>query len=138
MLLTKSAFERGKQFIKTQRRPLDVARLHFHFEGGPASAVFAELKKLQNVDGGFGHALETDLRAPESSAVCTSIAFHILRDVGEKSQNLSGPAIQYLLRTFEGDKFRWRIIPKEVENSPHAPWWSQDGLEESFAGFAFN
>jgi hypothetical protein len=139
MMLSKMAFVRGLRFIEEKGRPLEVARMRFHFEAAPAKDVVAELQKFQNKDGGFGKALEPDLRAPESSALGTSIAFQILREIGgEAGDDLTSAAIQYLLRTFDHKSMTWRIIPQEAEKSPHAPWWTQAGLEEGFNAFLLN
>jgi hypothetical protein len=137
--LSRTAFERGKRFIESHGRPLEVARMRFHFDGAPAEDAIAELRAFQNADGGFGHALEPDLRAPESSALATSVAFQVLREIGVMdAEDVVSPAIDYIVATIDRSHLRWRIIPEEAGNSPHAPWWSQDGLEENFGSFALN
>lgn len=138
-MLSKAAFIRSRNFIETTGRSLEVALLRFHFDAGLANDVAAELAKFQNADGGFGNALEPDLRAPESSALGTSKAFQILREIGGDAFNgMASSAVQYLLRTLDGNKLIWRIIPQEAENSPHAPWWTSLGLEERFGSFSLN
>lgn len=97
------------------------------------------LKKYQNGDGGFGHALEPDLRTDESSALCTSIAFQVLRSIQAKPDDvLVSKGIAYLLQTLDREKGCWRIIPRATEQSPHAPWWNQGGRENVFDGFSLN
>jgi len=68
--LSREAFDRARQFLKTQARPLDRAMFEYRFEGASAESVIAELARFQNDDGGFGRALEPDLRTPDSSARC--------------------------------------------------------------------
>jgi hypothetical protein len=136
--LGKNDFERARRFIEDHGRPLEVARLHVFFDGAPAEEVIKELAHFQNPEGGFGRALESDLRTPDSSALATSVAFQILREVGAKNNELAAPAVDYLLHTIDQSRLRWAMIPESAENSPHAPWWSQAGLQESFGFFRLN
>lgn len=137
-MLTKEAFERSRSFVERNARPLEKVRLRFHFDRTPASLVSEELEKFQNADGGFGHALEPDLRTPVSSALATSVAFQILRETGGDPGATVADAVDYLLRTCDGTRLSWRIIPEIAAESPHAPWWNQAGLEEGFNHFQLN
>lgn len=139
MVLGKEALDRAGAFIETKGRPLEKARFHYHFRGGPAGDVMAELKKFQNRDGGFGKALEPDVRALESSALCTSVAFQLIREIRtDASDAMASTAIGYLLDTFDNTGIVWRIIPETTGNSPHPPWWEQEGLAERFNNFSLN
>lgn len=51
------------------------------FERAPPERVVAELARFQNDDGGFGYALEPDLRTPSSSALATGIGLHMLKEL---------------------------------------------------------
>ena len=53
--LSREAFDRARDFIKAQARPLDRALFEHRFEGASADLVIAELACFQNDDGGFGH-----------------------------------------------------------------------------------
>lgn len=127
--LSKESFEKAKVWIENNARPLEKARMHSHFDGGDESEVIKELLKFQNTDGGFGHALEPDLRTPNSSILATSLAFQIQYI---ESSN------KYLLNNYDRKNKTWRIIPPSAEDSPHAPWWNQIGREEHFSGFHLN
>ena len=138
-MLTKAAFEASRQFIETTARPLEIARFRHAFDGASVILVFDTLKSYQNPDGGFGHALEPDLRANESSVLCTSIAFQVLTSIhATPDQALVTAGIAYLLETLDREKCHWRIIPGEAEHSPHAPWWNQAGREKEFDSFSLN
>ena len=113
--------------------------MRFHFDSAPADAVSAELGKYQNADGGFGNALEPDLRAPESSALATSIAFQIIRETGgAPSENMASGATDYLVNTFDEARLTWRIVPRSAEGSAHAPWWNQSAGANAFDSFSLN
>jgi len=138
-LLPNAAFLAARRFIETTARPLEVARLRFHFDQASSESVRTALDACRNADGGFGHALEPDLRAAESSALCTSLALQVLRATRAPSTQAYGSAsIVYLLNCREQQNAVWRIIPKSAERSPHAPWWNQIGREEAFEGFSLN
>ena len=138
-MLTRTALEASRQFIEQKGRPLEIARFHYAFNGASANSVVAALKEFQNPDGGFGHGLEPDLRTNDSSALCTSIAFQVLRSINGTSDHecVSG-AIAYLLKTLDQKEWHWPIIPKSAQQSPHAPWWEQSDEEEKSELFSLN
>lgn len=138
-LFTKEQQNKAKEFMMISARPLEKVLYRYHFEDGSREEVWKELEHFQNSDGGFGHAMEPDLRAPESSALATSHALEILRELKTPAENpLVNNAIAYLVNTYEREKGVWRIIPKTTETSPHAPWWNQEQLEETFDHFLSN
>ena len=137
-LLKYEAFEASRQFIETTARPLEIARFRHAFAGGSVEAVFDALRRYQNSDGGFGHALEPDLRTKESSALCTSIAFQVLRSAQAKPDQAFVSGIHFFLETLDRAEGHWRIIPTSANESPHAPWWDQKGRENIFNCFSLN
>ena len=139
MFFCKDFLKRARYYMANNARPLEKDRFRYHFDNGSAGEVITELKKYQNADGGFGNALESDLRALESSALGTSVAFQVLREVGKyEPDEMTTNAIRYLIDTFDDEKITWRIIPKTAESYPHAPWWMQEGREEQFNAFSLN
>ena len=101
--------------------------------------MLAELARFQNPDGGFGRALEPDLRTPASSAVATWHAFQIFRELGTPGEHpLVRGAVAYLLATFDSRDRVWAIVPPEVEAAPHAPWWTHATIDSSFGGSRIN
>ena len=79
-ILSKQAFTRARDFIYSKARPLERAMFAFHFEGGAVDDVLIALSQFQNEDGGFGQALEPDLRTPTSSALATGEGLYILKE----------------------------------------------------------
>ena len=138
-MLSRKAFAYSREFVEKAARPLELARFHYHFDGGSGQSVLDELRKYRNADGGYGHALEPDLRANESSALCTSIAFQIIRSTEMEADDASvSTSIVYLLETMDRDNLHWRSIPKSAESSPHAPWWNQADREDVLDSFSLN
>lgn len=137
--LRREAFARARQFLKTQARPLEGALFAHWFEGASAGESLAELAAFQNEDGGFGRALEPDLRTPSSSALATAMGLRLLKELGCGADHpLVGRAMGYLLAT--GEKGIWRIAPSDTNSHPHAPWWHDEegSLARTFGNFAVN
>lgn len=136
--LDRNGYERARQFLLTQARPLERELFRYHFETWKSGRVVAELLPFANDDGGFGHAFEPDCRSPSSSALATSLGLQTLRVLGRSSVDppVVG-ALQYLMETCDPSTHVWRPVPLDVNDYPHAPWWhDQDGsLERSFDRF---
>ncbi len=102
--LTAEQFAHAQNFLCSQARPLEKAIFELEFEGGSVDGVLSELRKFQNPDGGFGQALEPDVRTPTSSALCTEMG---LRYLAERSLPADHPmvkaAVKYLLESFNNE-----------------------------------
>jgi len=136
--LSQAAFERARQFLLQQARPLERALFLQRFEGAGSQDVLAALSAFQNDDGGFGRALEPDLRSPSSSALATAIGLQTLVELDCPAEEPRvRRAVAYLLATHDERTGVWRVAPRDVNAYPHAPWWhDQDGsLERTFDGF---
>lgn len=137
--LTPPQWHAAREHLFQHARPLEAARYRYHFEGGAAAEVLAALTAFKNDDGGFGHALEPDLRTPASSVLATSVAFQVMAEVDAPADHpLVQDALAYLLASFDSAAQRWPIIPPEAEAAPRAFWWAADGLEDRFGRFALN
>ena len=122
-----------------QGRGLDQRRFEFHFETGSADAVLAALAPYQNDDGGFGNSLEPDIRTSASSAIATTVGFQALREIRAPVEHtLARKGIEYFVATFDESRQVWPIIPPEVAEAPHAPWWNYDSSAETFGQFLVN
>lgn len=137
--LSRETFERAIDFLRHEARPLERALYEYHFENGSRTAVLAALAPYQNADGGFGHGLEPDIRAPGSSVIATTRAMDVLRAIRATEDTPGLPAaLTYLIDSYDIDSERWPIVPAAVEDAPHAPWWTYEQTEESFQGFWAN
>lgn len=135
MKLSEDQFRRAVNFIESRARPLEKSLYAYHFAGGAVEEVLDELAKFQNGDGGFGRGLETDLRLDDSSVIATTIAFQRFREVHAPADHpIVIKACRYLASTYDADHVKWHIIPTNVDDAPHAPWWVHDGdLEKSMS-----
>jgi len=101
-LLRRPAYERAVHYLRHEARPLEKALYEFHFENGRRTNVLAALVPYQNHDGGFGHALEPDLRAPASSVIATVTALAVLRQIGADEDTPGLPAaLAYLMDAYD-------------------------------------
>jgi len=123
--LSQAKFDRARAFLMTNGRLLERALFAHHFESGKVEGVLTALAAYQNEDGGFGNALEPDIRLPASSPLVTTVALQILRDIGATSDTLMvQQAIAYLLNSYNPDGEAWLSVPPEVNDYPHAFWWT--------------
>ena len=136
--LTRENYRKAEAYIFSMGRSLDQALFRLVFEDGSLQEFVDALSAYQNPDGGFGNALEPDIRASTSSAVATQAAFDYLHTAGVTKNDLIQKAITYLVQTFDSDNGVWPIIPPEVEDAPHAPWWSYEDSAKNFDNFKAN
>ncbi|MEU9362341.1 hypothetical protein AB0D35_30215 [Streptomyces sp. NPDC048301] len=73
---------RAEQFIWLTARVLEQRRFAHLFLGGGAESVETALSAYRNEDGGYGHALEPDLRGPVSQPLHTAHALSVLDSIG--------------------------------------------------------
>ena len=138
-MLTAQAFQKAQAYLFEQGRELEQTLFAYHFAEGVREPVLATLAAYQNVDGGFGHALEPDLRTPASASVATQQGFNVFRAIDAPSTDvLVRRAVDYLLLTFNSVRNVWPIIPPEAEHAPHAPWWNYAESAQNFGGFLAN
>ncbi|WP_424211472.1 hypothetical protein ACN20G_04820 [Streptomyces sp. BI20] len=76
------ALARAEQFIWLTARVLEQRRFAFHFLGAEADPVETALGPYLNPDGGYGHALDPDLRGPLSQPLHTLHALRVLDSLG--------------------------------------------------------
>jgi hypothetical protein len=117
--------ERANDYIYRNGRLLERVHFAFLFENGSAAHVVDALRPYQNSDGGFGNALEPDMRAPSSQPMHVDMALRILDDVGAFNDSLVGRSVDWLQSIAVPDGgLPWVLF--SVQDYPHAPWWIVD------------
>src|SRR5829696_9134874 len=71
----------AETFVLANARLLDRHRLAALLHGAPVAPVLDALRAYRNPDGGFGHALEPDVRAPESEPAAVLHALEVLAGI---------------------------------------------------------
>jgi len=122
MALTRTtALSRAEQFIWLTARVLEQRRFEYHFLDGSADAVDTALDAYRNPDGGYGHALEPDLRGPVSQPLHVATAMRVLDSVGR----CKGPRMEAVCRYLTGVSTRDGALPAvhpSLRGYPAAPW----------------
>jgi hypothetical protein len=120
----------AERFVWASARLLDRHRYTLLFADGPAEPVLAALSGYQNPDGGFGHALEPDLRSPGSQPAPTLYALEMLAEAGRLDHDMAVRALAWVSRIARPDGGVPSALPG-FEEYPHAPWWTTEmGTDE--------
>lgn len=120
--MDQSIVSRAEGFIWRNARLLERHRFAFHFKGGSRQAVIDALCAYQNPDGGFGNALEPDIRCPDSQPVPTQVALEILDAVGPDPDMLARLCAWLPTVTTAEGGIPW-LLPS-AHAYPRAPWWN--------------
>ena len=114
----------ARGFMAGHARLLDRRRFELLFDGGHAEPVLAALRAYRNADGGYGHGLEPDLRAPESQPAAAWHAFEVLADVAPVTAPEAVELCDYLDAVALPDGGLPLGLPIE-DPSGTAPFWAQ-------------
>jgi len=110
-------------FIWSTARLLDRHRYAMLFGERSADPVLAALSGYRNPDGGFGHALEPDLRCPGSQPAATLSALETLREAGRLDSEMARGGRAWVGQVAAADGGIPQALPG-FERYPHAPWWT--------------
>jgi hypothetical protein len=115
-------FDAAAQFIAGHARVLDRRLFERLFAGGPAGPVRDAVAAYRNTDGGFGHALEPDLRTAASQPAAVEMALRIMDAADAWDEDLVGDAVDWLVSVAPAEGGAGFVRPT-VSEGPHAPWW---------------
>jgi hypothetical protein len=93
----------AERFVLSNARLLDRHRTAVLLDGAPVELVLDALRAYRNSDGGFGHALEPDIRAPTSEPSSTLHALRVLAGVGALDDPMVGEAAAWVATIAEPD-----------------------------------
>lgn len=111
----------AEQFIYANGRLLDRHRLAALLHQAPSGPVLDALRAYRNTDGGFGHALEPDVRAPGSEPAATLHALEVLDELGALGDPMVVAAAAWVPSIARPDASVPFVLPSS-ESYPHAPW----------------
>ncbi|MBM9618978.1 hypothetical protein [Streptomyces zhihengii] len=118
---TASSLARAEHFVWLTARVLEQRRFAYHFLGGGADPVETALFAYLNDDGGYGHALEPDLRGPVSQPLHTAHALRVLDSIGRCGGLRVERMCRYLTEVSTADGALPAIHPSQ-RGYPHAPF----------------
>ncbi|SBW27061.1 hypothetical protein FDG2_5140 [Candidatus Protofrankia californiensis] len=114
------------QFVYANARLLDRRRLEYLMGTTTAEQVIEALRAYQNADGGFGHALEPDMRAPGSEPAATLLALETLVEIGVTQHPMIDAAAHWVASAASPDG----TLPQMSATGagyPHAPFINPGG-----------
>ena len=124
----------AERFAHADARLLDRHRLAVLLHGAPVAPVLDALRAYRNPDGGFGHALEPDVRAPESEPAAVLHALEVLAGIEALDDPLVADAAAWIATIADPDGGVPFVMPTAAAH-PHAPWMvpSEGGSHLTFA-----
>ncbi|MEV4398493.1 hypothetical protein [Nonomuraea sp. NPDC049607] len=117
--------DRAAHFLRLHGRLLDRLRFEALFASGSRDRVLDALRCHQNADGGFGNALEPDLRGAGSQPQPVEVAFWILDELDAFDSPMVAAACDYLVGITAAGGGVPFVLPS-VRDTPRAPWWQTD------------
>lgn len=124
--VTSEALAAAERYLLLNGRLIDRLRFAYLFRNGAAAPVRRALRAYANADGGFGNALEPDLRGAGSQPQPVEVAFHLLDETTSRDEPFDGrlvrSACDYLVRISAADGGVPFVLPS-VREAPAAPWW---------------
>ena len=92
--------------------------------------MLGELSKFQKDDGGFGHAMEPDVRMTNSSPLCSSVAFQVLRELEvSDDREIVHSAIGYFANSYQPKIGGWDPTGPDVDDYDRAAWCDYSPIE---------
>ncbi|MDF9816047.1 hypothetical protein [Streptomyces sp. SPB162] len=115
---------RAEHFVWLTARVLEQRRFTYHFlddSDAAVDAVETALNAYRNDDGGFGHALEPDLRGPVSQPLHTAHALRVLDGIGRCGGQRAERVCRYLTEVSTAEGALPAVHPS-LRGYPAAPW----------------
>jgi len=117
----------ARSFILTNGRLLERRLFEVRFANASPAAIAQVIRAYRNPDGGLGHALESDLRCPESQPLFVEVGLAALCEAGCRDQELALSVCPFL----ESVSDERGLVPPILDTalrSPHATHWTQSAL----------
>lgn len=119
----------ARRFLYDDARLLERHRAAVLLDDAPVEPVLAALRAYRTGDEGWGHALEPDLRGPDSQVSAAMSALEVLAEVGASNDRLVGETADWLRSVTLPDGRVPHVLPT-ASGYPRAPW-----MQPGDAGF---
>ena len=120
--MTTPDFDKAATFLAANARVLDICRFERLFRGGDAAPLRAAVAAYRNQDGGFGHALEPDLRVPASQPAALAMALRVMDEADCWDEDLVRGGCDWLVSVAPAEGGVAFAMP-DLDGGAHAPWW---------------
>lgn len=121
-------FKKARDFVYANGQLWERALFAYCFQDGALEHVHACLHAYRNPDGGFGHALEHDIRYPHSHPLAMEYLLRVLHDTGLPAGDLLDGAAAWVEVNQNADGSLKN--PPDLLDYPHAPWWNDGGQNQ--------
>ena len=121
--------EKGINFIWENARFLERAIFEHQFYGGSDERILEILRTYQNKDGGFGHALEPDMRTPESQPLFVEFALRTLYECNLRDLEVAYQVCDFLSQHADLERGIPPLLPSS-RNYPRAAHWDNQKWEQ--------
>ena len=118
-----ASIDRAVEFIWRNARLLERAIFARVFLNGSPQAVIDALTAYRNPDGGFGNALEADMRAPGSTPLACEVALRALHEADIREPALASGMCEFLASVAEPNG-RVEIALPHILDYPRAAHWN--------------
>ena len=115
------SIENARRFVHAHGNLWERALWDYLFDEGSADRVQKILSGYKNPDGGFGHGLEHDIKAPMSNPLMLEFLLSVIRDTGLPPGDLLAGTPAWL-ESIQNDDGSLRN-PDGLLEYPHAQWW---------------
>jgi len=125
-------FIKARNFMFLHSRLLERRLFQVHFEGESSDCIGQIIRAYQNSDGGLGHALEPDVRCPESQPIFVGIGLAALAEAECRDTKLAESLCDYLQSVSENNG----LVPffrETARQSPIAGHWEDSTLTPGFS-----
>ena len=115
--------DRAADYIWRNARMLERTIFARAFLNGSSDSVVAALAAYRNPDGGFGNALEADIRAPASTPLACECALRALHEADIRDRALASGMCEFLSSVAEPNG-RVEIALPHILDYPRAAHWN--------------
>ena len=125
-----ASWAKAREFVFCEARLLERRLFSTLYEDASASGVAHAVRAYQNDDGGLGHALEPDVRCPDSQPLFVTFGLAALALVDARDDDLLTGCCEFL-ETVADDRGAVPIILPSAADYPRADHWSNTRLPPS-------
>lgn len=118
-MTTTASLEAGRRFVEREGRLLERRVVASLFGGEDPAGALRALMGYRNDDGGFGHGLEPDKRAPASQPLDVEVAFGTMECIGRVDEHAVLAACDFLASIGPGVG----CLNRDALDAPRAPHW---------------
>ncbi|MHB1582840.1 MAG: hypothetical protein ACYCU7_09050 [Acidimicrobiales bacterium] len=126
-MTTTASLEAGRRFVEREGRLLERRIAASLFGGEDPAGALGALMGYRNEDGGFGHGLEPDKRAPASQPLDVEVAFSTMECVGRVDEGAVTAACDFLASIGPGVG----CLVGGALDFPRAPHWGEGAVVPS-------